>query len=1154
MLADAVGKGSWPNSKLQLYKKAVKILLTEHNRVRIGLGLGQYSPEELMDPAGAVCASVLISGVEGINLLESSLDNNYPSYCDVPYEEIEKVQACLMMRAFSLIGSKQEAVTYVHRTVAEYLGARWLSKKIHHGFPFRRLLSLISIEEHPAPELRGLHAWLATLLSDNSINLIKNDPYGVLVYGDPRSLSLSSRKLLLDELKNLSKQDPWFRSSELSARSLGALSGKDMVRSFRRILNDPNSGFTLKSIVFDSIRNGPLLPEMGFDMKRIFMNLDASYHERCMALDALVHVIPNGESDVVKSFKSTLAGNPATARLRSEVLSLLFDKYFNPDDVVSVLQDILEDTEKHSIGTISLLPFSLPIDALPEILDCCCELRQKESSYQRGTNEFEVGITLSHMIATVLKHGEPIQSIRLWSWLKTLHRFEGGTEEDIKEYLIRNKSIVFEMFKIAFNELHLNRRKWLFLHDFQETTMFSLSGEEMANYTLRLLYLKNRITEKDRFLYEITSQLIMSSAPVQEALFRQYYLYADREKSLQKIRDNYCRCKIEEWRREAYTRKLEDLKKRDKIRKKNRAALYQTKESIKNGKHVHNLDYLSHIYFGLSYDSDLELTPFERLRNEIGDDLVDMALEGFTAIIKRNDLPSPTYIASLLCENLRSLYCYAVLAGMDEVWKREGILDIFPDALLKFALVIAILFPTLENTNSKNIQSSRQWKGRIYTERPDIAESVFEEIARVFLHKNNTKNTIFYNIASNHHTERWRGRLALRLLKEFPAAKPESFQHLILAALYEPDCHKELVKLAKLTLGTRGLVRMETRALWLIAGFLLSCDEFVSRLLNYTKNHEWVIWTIRDIYEQTCVRGQNGGMRLSEKQIEALIVLVGEEYENTPFPMGASTGNQNAWNASEFVQKNINKLAAIPKVGASYVLKNLLGNKRIASYHNMIKHSYANQAAIHRETEYSQPDWNKTIETLGSGSPANISDLHAIVLDHISTIKSYIRYSNTDPYKQFWRCDSNGKVEHPVIENICRDRLIELLRTRLSPFELCVEPEGHMMKDRRSDIVVLSGGSLKLPLELKRDTHRDLWTACQTQLERMYVRDPNAAGYGIYTVFWFGDKRKGSMPLPPSGMEKAKSAEGLESALRKLIPKDKRYCLEAVVIDVTPPE
>jgi hypothetical protein len=47
----------------------------------------------------------------------------------------------------------------------------------------------------------------------------------------------------------------------------------------------------------------------------------------------------------------------------------------------------------------------------------------------------------------------------------------------------------------------------------------------------------------------------------------------------------------------------------------------------------------------------------------------------------------------------------------------------------------------------------------------------------------------------------------------------------------------------------------------------------------------------------------------------------------------------------------------------------------------------------------------------------------------------------------------------------------------------------------------------KILCELKRDYHAEVWTALMGQLERFYAHDPEAKGFGVYCVFWFGGKR-----------------------------------------------
>lgn len=1143
MLSDVVARnGTWPDTKLELFEKSTQILLTEHNKKRTGPGLGQHTHEELTAPAGAVCASILISDVAGISLIEDNSSDDFPTYRSVPFNDFNMVQSCLMRRAFSVVDTGQEAVSYIHRTIAEFLAAKWLATRVRNGLPVRRVLSLIGIEGHPASELRGLHAWLAVLLPEHTTLFIMNDPYGILMYGDARSLSPSDRHLLLNALELLSQRDPWFRASDWSDGPLGALSGPDMVTSFQRILCDSTSSSHLKSVVLDAIKNGPPLPQIQTSLVNILVNPKATYHERSDALGALLRVTSDAAHIVTDVFTSGQLDDSTSLRLKADILAELYTPHFNPDDVAALIDDYLTGPMRDGFGEISILSYKLPDNSLPDILDKLSKQLSEKHAETASRNKHEVCSVFSSLLLRLLKSGTNYQTNQLWQWLKGYKCIRGGgypgRGDDIHDWLLRNPALVLEMFVIALDEFDLKKTEWDFLYDFRQIEMYSLPIDALASLSLWLLKGKVTLNDRDCLLYQICGQFIFESSPISIELVEDFLKLADVHDQLRKYRDELCVCLIPEWRRENNNRNKEYKEKCEIKKKQNREQLLKDKESIRSGQNLSALTFLSLIYFGKFVGEDHKLLPYERLIAEVGTELLIIALDGFSEIIKRSDLPSPTDIALITAKNRRCNWWYAILAGMDEAWQREEKLDIFPDKLLKTALALAMLLPE---------RKDRPWKEYLLEKRSDIVKSVFEDIAVVGCRAKMDLMNISTNLRHIKQTEPWRGEFALRLLTQFPLSNQHLLLNLILIVISDYKNHGELIRMAKTLTSAHGRSKKEQRAIWISVGFLLDCQFFKSSIVNYAKSREWVIWIVRDV-----IHGLNNQMDLSVEQLEVLIRLVGQKFPSVQMPT-EGWGSQDPWDATQFVQKLIDKLSAFPDLVASLALKRLLDNDALTSYHDHLKHALANQAAIRREKEYKQPSWHEVAEALRGGRPANITDLHALILDHLETLRIEIRQSNTDTYKEFWRCNQYGKVDRPEIEDICRDRLIELLKVRLLPLGLRIEPEGHMAADKRADIVILPPPGQKLPLEIKRDTHKDIWEACQTQLERLYTHDPEASGYGIYVVFWFGDKRGGRIVPPPSGTPTPQSPEDLERILRSLIPTDKRHCLEAVVIDATPP-
>ena len=131
------------------------------------------------------------------------------------------------------------------------------------------------------------------------------------------------------------------------------------------------------------------------------------------------------------------------------------------------------------------------------------------------------------------------------------------------------------------------------------------------------------------------------------------------------------------------------------------------------------------------------------------------------------------------------------------------------------------------------------------------------------------------------------------------------------------------------------------------------------------------------------------------------------------------------------------------------------------------------------------------------------------------------------------------------MENECRDRILEFLRPRLPG--ISVEKEGNFVEDNRADIVITHNGA-RLPIELKRSMHREIWESWNTQLAQ-YTKEPATEGYGMYVILWFGTAKVAS----PPGFKKPKSAADARKILTEMIEKSGNARTRGFVLDLSRP-
>lgn len=184
--------------------------------------------------------------------------------------------------------------------------------------------------------------------------------------------------------------------------------------------------------------------------------------------------------------------------------------------------------------------------------------------------------------------------------------------------------------------------------------------------------------------------------------------------------------------------------------------------------------------------------------------------------------------------------------------------------------------------------------------------------------------------------------------------------------------------------------------------------------------------------------------------------------------------------------------------------------------------------------------------------PASPGEARESTCDHLRTLADEIENGPEDGYRTFWNVVGPGEeLQSPLPENEARNRLRSLLNPRLRPLGASVEIEPHYARPNRADLKVVFQ-SMNIPVEIKRHYHRNVWTAPRTQLKKKYSIDPEAKGFGIYLVFWFGEAEGRRLPEPPAGIVRPGTAAELESALREVYSGEEWQDTEFICIDCFP--
>jgi len=250
----------------------------------------------------------------------------------------------------------------------------------------------------------------------------------------------------------------------------------------------------------------------------------------------------------------------------------------------------------------------------------------------------------------------------------------------------------------------------------------------------------------------------------------------------------------------------------------------------------------------------------------------------------------------------------------------------------------------------------------------------------------------------------------------------------------------------------------------------------------------------------------------------------------------------------ELVYRLTRILATDPKLSAGEELRRLRGKPELKPWAIHIDGCYFDQERIASTANFEPAGPEAVANVLANEAPANARDMAELIREHLILVAQKIQFEETNLLELFYQ-SNGGKAKKSKTENACRDVLQSLLRDRMLQRKVQIEKESYAAGDKRADLqgsMIVRTSRIVVPVEVKKNSHPDVWTAWRDQLERRYSANPSAEGMGIYLVLWFGGKTK----ISPDG-SRPTSAKHMAEILSALIPIDRRWHIAGLVIDLS---
>lgn len=1138
--------GTWPATRFALFTNAIEKLAREHNP-DYQSNYERSSPEKIIEAAGKIALLQLLSGARTIWRSQGQTPDDADRLAFITMHDL-KLERDLLGDSLDtpLFRGEGESFEFMHRTIAEFLAGQTLAIAVTANgpqarFPLRRALALVTgNDSKPPTELRGIFAWFAAHLAQQGDHvgarqMAEIDACSLLTYGDAAAFSTDTRRVLLH---NLDRDDPYFRATEQGITVLGGLVDEALIEDIIEILRNPPEESHLLLTVAESLAGGQPIPVLQPYLKQFVLDPSHAGWQRKRVLEAFIHGSTNRTSDLRKLWDELACETASVEReeLRIEIAGELHPKHLAVADLQKLLADFERTPEDNTVGRLFSLEKALaknPCSALFE--SPCTTWRPSPSPF----NSSEVDRLLDKALAACILSDHELTGEKLWRWVVNSRQYiwhENDLDEETRAAVARwlqagqhRESELFEAILATLNEetgIHGADQIYCGLSGNypSETAIHMLldrvktgTAKNIAPALLFVVVGKARQAQSDSaFFWEIYE--LLEGQPE----------YADLLRRLTTA-DSECE-RPADLRKQARAAKQESKQAR-KIEELTAAIL-----ELHDGKHLTTLYEAACVYFQRSDFRKPAPRGWERVVADTNQEIAEAISLGWeywtTTGIQAFDIPK------LGCACNSIYYAeYAAVAGLARILEKQAH-DEIPEAAIQ-PLILATLrcSPCIqENRIRKKLED---WVANRLASQPKEGADLLSAFWRASLATADPTQSGMDALTRQPGAATVLSVTLTRLLTEQDSLAAKILRPMLVAAS-KVVSKEHIEELCGVALGKEAITD-DVRQLWRLLQFLNSPTVHQPPLTETTDAKQ-----ANDVLNQLDQFERPGSDEPPEnhRAIACFIIeLAG------PVSTPDREGNRNL---SHTVHGAINRLSSYPETEAAKALKTLIENPKLHAWQASLRHALSQQTRLRCDQTFIHPNTRSIHEALAGGPPVNAADLFAIAIEELRRLQTELHTTNTTTWKEYWNRDQYGKATKALIENECRNHLLERLKDRLVPYQISTAmPEAQSADGTRVDILLLSGAGANIPIEAKRHFHPDVWSAAETQLQG-YATANGADGHGIYLVFWFGSEYE-QTPSVPDMSEKPDTAVKMEAMLYDRLPERLRLQTEIIVFDVSRP-